>query len=83
MTSPSGTPAISINRTPDNFNFADLSTTPGGTIYATTPGGTPHRTVPHCPPQLALPFFVAPRASLLLAECRPEFAALAHLVALD
>ena len=40
MTSPSGTPAISINRAPDNFNFADLSTTPGGTIYATTPGGT-------------------------------------------
>jgi len=41
MTSPSGTPAISINRTPpSNINFADLSTTPGGTIYSTTPGGT-------------------------------------------
>jgi hypothetical protein len=48
MTSPSGTPAISINRVPDNFNFADLSTTPGGTIYATTPGGTaaaPHHAI--------------------------------------
>jgi hypothetical protein len=42
MAHPSGiTPAISIRPSDSLFpQHQDLSTTPGGTIYATTPGGT-------------------------------------------
>ncbi|KAL6076203.1 eukaryotic initiation factor 4E binding [Balamuthia mandrillaris] len=41
MSQPASTPAISISGSPGSKNFPhNLSTTPGGTIYATTPGGT-------------------------------------------